>query len=165
MGFGILLAWNQALSLSLSLCLSACLCLSVSLPLCLSASLSLCLSVSLPLCLSASLSLSVSVCLSLCLSLSLCYLVQPCAISYGFACIESTQLSTSTSCFSNGMSCLLLAFSRDGLSIAQYDNEKVTHICGSLLGVHTQINNIVESTVKFEHPKFKISKPSLPSIM
>ena len=30
------------------------------------------------------------------------------------------------------MSCLL-AFSRDGLSIAQYDNEKVTHTCGSLL--------------------------------
>ena len=77
-------------SLSLSVCLAACL--SVSLSLCLSVSLPLCLSVSLPLCLSASLPLCRSVSLSLCLS---CLTVRDCLTRYVAG--ETVNLHVNTS--------------------------------------------------------------------
>ena len=59
-----------SVSLCVSVTLSVCLSVSVSLSVCLSVSLYLCLSVSL--CVSVCLSVSISVCLCLCLSVSVC---------------------------------------------------------------------------------------------
>ena len=59
-------------------------------------------------------------------------------------------------------------------AIAQLVEHLTVGVCsnqmvpGSIPGgrrMHIQINNVVESTAKLEHPKFKISKPVLPSIM